>query len=124
MKLHLAVTYLLLTSFASCSIMQNVEKKKEGAYTIIMDLAEGISPDELTKKFADFNLTDFKRISKSQNKWSAKINSTSKKEVKNAIAKLAESKQILSIKMSDDSIDAPTNSSSTKKGKATIKKEN
>lgn len=124
MKLHLAVTYLLLTFFASCSIMQNVEKKKEGAYTIVMDLAEGISPEELTKKFADFNLTDFKRISKSQNKWSAKINSTSKKEVKNAIEKLAESKQILSIKMSDDSIDAPTNSSSTKKGKATIKKEN
>ena len=116
MKLHLILAYALLTSFAACNIMQKMEEAEPKTYTLIMDLKKGVDPQEIVKQFADYGLSDLKRISKSKNTWSAKANFKTDTLMKKAMESMQNDKRILSIKMKDDEVEKSSNTTNNKKG--------
>ncbi|MEN0046609.1 MAG: hypothetical protein AAF806_06105 [Bacteroidota bacterium] len=116
MKLYLIIPYALLTSFAACNIMQKVEETDSKVYTIIMDLKEGIDPQEIIKQYTDYGLSDLKRISKSKNTWSAKMNFKTDELMQKAMEHMKTDKRILSMKMADNEMEKPSSSTNTKKG--------
>jgi len=116
MKVHLIIAYALITSFAACNIMQKVEEGEPKVYTMIMDLKEGVDPQEIIRQYADYGLSNLKRISKSKNTWSAKTNFKTEALMKKAMESMETDKRILSIKMAEDGVDKPSNSTNSKKG--------
>jgi len=116
MKLHLIFSYALLTAFAACNIIQKVEEVEPKAYTIIMDLKKGVDPQEIVKQYVDHGLSDLKRISKSKNTWSAKANFKTDTLMEKAMESIQKDKRVLSIKMADDEMEKPSNSTNSKKG--------
>lgn len=120
MKLHLILAYVLLLSFAACNVAQKAEETQPKAYTMIMDLKKGVDPQEIVKQYADYGLSDLKRISKSKNTWSAKANFKTDALMQKAMESMQKDKRILSIKMADDEMEKSSNSTNSKKGSSKL----
>lgn len=116
MKLHLIISYALLTAITACNIIQKVEKTESKTYTMIMDLKKEVDPQAIVKQYADYGLSDLKRISKSKNTWSAKVNFKTDKLMEKAMQSMKTDKRILSVKMVDNKMEKPNNSTNGKKG--------
>ncbi|MEM8524595.1 MAG: hypothetical protein AAGG68_08120 [Bacteroidota bacterium] len=115
MKLHLILACAFLVVLTACSVTQKAEEAPQ-TYTMIMDLKEGINPQDIVEKYTDYGLNDLKRISKSKNTWSAKVNFKTEALMQKAMESMKTDKRILSLKMGDDNSNQSSDSTNSKKG--------